>query len=133
MTRREIAKLACQILALWWFSQGVITAAGILLWAGFTAIGAAFGARGFDWVQLTGSLVMAVPALGYLIAGWFFWTRATRIAGRMMPDDATPVTRPDMTQADVMIVAFTAIGVFTLVPVLRELGSDLYYLASGFS
>jgi hypothetical protein len=130
MTRREIATLACKILALWMFAQAAFFVAGVLL-MGIISIAAIFTDRGFRWDELAGAAVTGVPALGMLFIGLYFWYRASRLAARMVSDDETPVTRPDITQADLMAVAFSTIGVFTLVPVFRDLAGSFIRIARG--
>jgi hypothetical protein len=128
MTRREIATLACKILALWMFAQAAFFIAGVILMA-IISVAAIFTNRGFRWDELVGAAVTGVPALGMLVIGLYFWFRAGRLADRMVSDDETPVTRPDITQADVMAVAFSAVGVFTLVPVFRDLAASFIRIA----
>ena len=79
MTRREIATLACKILALWMFAQAAFFVAGVLLMA-IISVAAIFTDRGFRWDELAGAAVTGVPALGMLVIGLYFWFRAGRLA-----------------------------------------------------
>jgi len=126
MTRREIAALACKVLALWTFTQ-VILASRDALWMLAEAISDANASR---------SIYVAAAATGMetivmLLVALFFWFGASRIASWMVSDDPAPVTRPDIAQADIMAVAFSAIGVFTLLPSLRSLAGSLMILVQG--
>jgi hypothetical protein len=124
MTRVEIAKLACRILALWLVSQAVLASSSML---GLTIawIGSLISQRDLDWGVLAASLIPAGMVVAMLLVALALWFGADRLARRMVSDDPTPVTRSDITPEDLMVVAFTAIGLFTLIPALRELGRAL--------
>lgn len=130
MTRLEIAVLACRVLALWMFAQVAIAAPSLAFLLAM-AIHNAFGSLEYRWDELIVVAHMTLPTVGVLVVGLLFWYRAGRLARRMVSDDPTPVTRPDLTRDDVLAIAFTATGVFTLVPVLRELAGSVIPMVRG--
>jgi hypothetical protein len=119
MTRHEIATLACKLLALWIIIQGVLYLPYLLYWL-FLGIATAHNefAAGF---QL--SAVYSFLSIGSFLIGLALWLLAPRLAARMVKSDDTAIVFPDLTQSSAMVVAFTAIGVFTLVPALKDLAN----------
>lgn len=130
MTRREIAVLACKFLALWMFAQGVLYGTSTVVLA-IATVGGLFTDRDAQWRLLAMLAYTGVPALCVLVAGIVLWKMSGRLAGRMVSDDPTPVTREDISAESVMSIAFAAVGVFVLVPVLRGLAGSLVGLVRG--
>src|SRR5207244_3668650 len=117
-----IATLALKILAMWAFAEAAVLGSGVILML-IVSVAGFFTASGSKWQDLTGAAVTGVPAIGELIVGVIFWRFASRFASRIVSDDPTPVTRPDLTQEAFLSIAFTAIGVWHLLPVLQSFAS----------
>ena len=130
MTRLEIATLACKILALYLFAEVVIVGSSVIFMLILT-IGGLFSHSARGWDDLLGAAVMGIPTAATALAALFLWIRAEALAARMVSDDALPVTATDLSADTVMAVAFTAIGVFTLIPVLRDLAGIVFRAVSG--
>jgi hypothetical protein len=120
MTRREIAALACKVLALWLMAQAAIPLLDVVaqcVWLIFT----------WNLDRLSGPSALAVIAatgVTFLVSGGvglFLWLRASSLASRMASDDATPVARPAITSQDMMSLAFVVVGVVTLVTAARDM------------
>lgn len=123
MTRREIAKLACKVIALWLFAQAA-TMAFYLLGGLFGLIMLLFGVYGASqgFVYMMGTL----PALGPLIVGVILWKRADRIAPHIADDNPSPVTRDDLSYPLILRLAVIVVGLFLLIPgfqgIVRQMG-----------
>src|SRR5262245_3213490 len=108
MSRREVAELACRVLALY-LSVKVLDA----LWqfsANLFAI-----RQGYDPNALWTVFLMA----GYLVAVFgvaaLLWSKTDYFARRMAADDPAPVTRNDWDPETVLSVACAIIGVYALI------------------
>ncbi|MEX2213733.1 MAG: hypothetical protein WD768_06375 [Phycisphaeraceae bacterium] len=134
MTRREIATLACKILALWMFAQTALLFGSVIVVMVISLFGLVFRVDGLDWQTLFAAVVLAGPAIATLIVSLFLWRKAPSLANRMVSDDPTPVTRDALDSHMLMMIASVAVGLFLLVPSLRNLaGSVFEVLASPFS
>lgn len=126
MTRHEIATLACKILALWSFAQSLLLSTGIILIMIAIVTEYTESAR---WSGLTAAMGSGAIPLGMFGLGLFFWFGANRLASRMVSNDPTPVTHVDLTPEDCLGIALSAIGVFIMVPVVRDLGATLVQIS----
>lgn len=111
MTRREIAALACRILALVLIALTVYFGAASI----FAGVGGAiqeFTYGGAGWRFLQFAVASFMPAMCLLAFGVFLWRFADGLACRMMPDDPTPVTGDPADATTVMSIACIAVGVF---------------------
>jgi len=124
----KLPALACKILALWLFTEFVM-AIVVVVWMVVTAV---CGLRQRDgWHDFVIAGLTGLPSLGTLLIGMFLWFKASWLADRMVSDDPTPVTRPDMTQQTFLAVACAAIGIFTIIPVLRNLVGNFVIIIAG--
>lgn len=123
MTRQEIATLACKILAVWMFVQTALMAYTVVNMFVSLLIGV-FG-NGRVGVDLAAAGFASIHVLVMLLIGLMLWFKGSTLAARMVSDDPTPVTRPDMTQEAVLAVALTAVGVFSLISVVRPMATSI--------
>ena len=126
MTRHDIAVLACRLLALWLILPVAIGACSLVLAPLAMVVG-----LGPDWSIKPANLVFgisrALMTLGpKLIVGVFLWTKAGTLADRMVSDDPTPVTRPDIDPKRCLSIATAMIGMYYLLPALGDLFSRMY-------
>jgi hypothetical protein len=130
MTRLEIATLACKILALWMFAQAVTYLAAIIPTL-IALMGRMFSYPPLGWRDFD-SLVLPLQLLaGQVAVGLVLWFKAEWTARRMVSHESTPVAGSNITQADVMAVAFCAVGVFTLIPALQSVARQIAGLVMG--
>ena len=129
MTRREIAVVACKVLALWMIAQGVFFACHGLLLFVITAIGSMTDHARFGWDEMLVMTVTSTPGLAMLVVGILVWLKAPWLGRRMVGDDPTPVTRSDITSQSVMSITCAGVGVFLLVPTLRDLAGDFILIS----
>lgn len=114
MTRREIATVACQILALAVAGYGWVCLIQGLPYAIY-ARNASFAER---------LLIQAIPAgmgIAFLLVGWVMWRRASVYAERMTEADPTPVTTTGLSSGDVLSLACCVIGIWISAPAVMEL------------
>ena len=130
MTRREIAALVCKVLALWMFALGVLHGTSAVVLA-IATVGRLFIDEYAQWRWRAMFAYTGVPAVCQLVAGIVLWKMSGQLAGHMVSDDATPVTREDINAESVMSIAFATVGVFLLVPVLGDLARSLVGLVRG--
>jgi hypothetical protein len=72
------------------------------------------------------AMLFIASATGFvLFLVWFLWTRSWWIAKKMVPDDANYSRWPRLRLADLQVVAFSMVGLFTLV-------NGVQYLARSF-
>lgn len=111
MTRRDIAGLACRIIAVYLLTQAVLSLAG-------GAVATLFGiasmiSRGrTEFEYFFGSAVYILPGIGSGLAGWFLWAKSVRIAARMVPDEPVSISLGSVTAADLLSIALSISGVF---------------------
>ena len=109
------------------FSKRVWYVRGLLLMAIIMVVGIVSG-TGFGWSDLSTAAPTGITAVGVVLVGIFLWMRSSWLATKMVPSDSSgDAVRLDY-QA-VMSVAFTAIGVWTLIPSIRDLASDTSRIA----
>lgn len=123
MTRLEIATLACKILAVWMFVQTVLMAYTVVNMFVSLLIGVFGNGRFGADLAIAGFASLHVLVL--LLIGLVLWFKAGTLAARMVSDDPTPVTRPEMTQEAVLAIALTAVGAFALISVLRPMATSI--------
>jgi hypothetical protein len=142
MSRREIAILACKILALWLFADAAYEFPSLLTMLVVT-IPNLFAHPKLGAVDVAGALVSGLPALGPITAGTILWRGSSWFAGKMIPNDptanptpdtspdTTPLTRPDINYDSVLSIALIAVGVRALIPSIRRLADGLLRIATG--
>jgi hypothetical protein len=131
MNRREIAALACRILALWLFTQAatslVTTIVEVVtlfnIWDDITR-----GANQSGISAPFGVLLGMSPTLVMIAIGVLLWKKADSVASRMVSDDPAPVTSAQATREDLLGVAYSAMGMFILASSLPELGRTIAQL-----
>ncbi|HDZ19838.1 hypothetical protein LCGC14_0321290 [marine sediment metagenome] len=115
MTKHDWAVLACKVLALWMLSRGVA-------WGAMGVVGLVVGiSEGlFSWTSSNRfgflmSIPMAAPAVVALLFAWVLWTKADRLAVRMMGPEAGPSEMPPLEYEGLLSAAMATIGVLLLV------------------
>jgi hypothetical protein len=131
MNRREIAALACKILALWLLTQAatllVTTVVAIVTLASVLIAGQGrWNEAGLS--ALLGVLFGAGPTLVTAGIGVWLWKKANSMASRMVSDDPAPVASAQATREDLLGVAYSAMGMFILASSLPELGKTIAQL-----
>jgi len=131
-TKREVAELACRILAV---SMLALTAVQIIvvpvqIVMGLYSYMHGYGAR-IAGAQMIGSSVSAVLYFGLVC---FLWTRSDWIAGKIMPSEGADSGWPRLRVLDLEVAAFSTVGILTLVYsagyFCRSLGASLDSLQS---
>jgi hypothetical protein len=113
MSKREVAELACRILALYYLVANLHSFLGLPITLG---MGVWRVVQSGDWDVTGFAIVFTALATGFVIAlVWFLWTRASWIAEKMVPHDANYSRWPHVRAADLQVVAFSMVGLFTLV------------------
>jgi hypothetical protein len=123
MTKREVSELACKILALYYLVANLHVFLSTPVSLGMTV----WRAMRFGELDEAGiaMLFIAIATAFILLVVWFLWTRSWWIAKKMVPDDANYSRWPRFRVADVQVVAFSMVGLFTLV-------NGVQYLARSF-
>jgi hypothetical protein len=119
MTQRDIATLACKIMALWFYVQAVINWAGVLI-GFFIALTQPSAHGGSTGNFLTQYAVISLTVGGaYLMAGLVLWFGAARLASGMTKDDDA-LALPGITLDSAMTVGFAVVGAWWLVASVRD-------------
>jgi len=120
MNRREIAEMACKTIALILFAQSIFLAIASLLYPLVVFVHGAF----YGWVdqaELLTAMIIAVPGLATMVTAALYWWNARKIAGRMVSSDPTAVSTVAISAQDVMMVAFSTVGVWSLINGVRHM------------
>ena len=113
MTKREVAELACRILALYYLVVNLHSLLGLPVTLGMTIWQAIqFGELGKAGIAM---LFTAVATGLVILLVWFLWTRSGWIAEKMVPADANYSRWPRLRVADLQVVAFSMIGLLTFI------------------
>lgn len=117
MSKREVAELACRILALWFLVANLHALVGmpVSFFAGVWSLVSREGFNEYGISLVIGSLLFAFIAF----VVWFLWTRSAWIASKLVPDDATYSRWPHIRVADLQVAAFSTVGLFVLIRGLR--------------
>jgi hypothetical protein len=117
MSKRDVAELTCRILALYYLVANLHSLIGMPLTLG---MGGWSLIRHGGWDVMGIGLLFTALATGFVIVlVWFLWTRAWWIANKLVPDDANYSRWPRLRAADLQVVAFSTIGLITLVNSIR--------------
>lgn len=119
MTRYEIAKVAVKLIGIAMIANGVATSsmavmATLMKWGYETSF--------FHNAIAAGGFAAGLGA-GWFVAGFYCWHSADRLAFHMVDDDVTPVTGVGLNEADLLSLGSSVIGLFLLLPALRNLMS----------
>ena len=130
MTKREIASLACKILAVYALLQLPQYVQGIY----FLLSGIFTGELWGEDIHRTQSLfwnlsTVFVPTVLYLVAGILLWRSSDALAGRMVSDDQPPEGQSTISGQAVSVIAFSIVGLVVLVHAIPRITSVLSYLA----
>ena len=116
LTRLEIAELVCKAVALWPLASGIISLSALVLMlftlllcdrnSGHSLVGVAFG---------------GIVPLGEFLAAALLWKMSGFIARRMVRDIPVPVLRTGLTSGQLMVIAFTTVGIYALFSGVKEL------------
>jgi len=117
MNRQEIAALICKSLALLLFAVAACIAVSVV------SIFIAF-LMSEPWNRsFSNFLVVLLPGLfvfSILIVGIVYWKKSNAIAARMVSADPTPVTTQSINVRDLMVLAFSTVGLVFLVEGILE-------------
>jgi hypothetical protein len=127
MNRREVAALACKVIALCMFMLALWAGSGLLLLP-ISGVLALFGGEAHRFYT---AVFIGVPTLSYLAGGLVLWFGADRIAARMTSDDPAPVTREDVTAESVLGIALVVVGLLVGIRALRGLAMSIL-VVSGY-
>ncbi len=127
MTKREIASLACKILAVYTLLKipQYIPGLYFLLFGIFVEELRYESTVPFFW-QLSTTLV---PTLLYLVVGILLWCRSNALAGKMVSDEQTEEGQSRISGQAVSAIAFSIVGLVVLVHAIPRITSVLSYLA----
>jgi hypothetical protein len=135
MSRREIAALACRILALWVFLQGIMNATGIV-WLIYQNVLRFSRFQRDGYADLLGfTTVGGVIFSAHLIIALLIWWRASSIAARMVSEDPSPVSGVGLSRRDALAIGFPIAGACVLLsnsPALLNAVVQLYRVSLGF-
>ena len=126
MTKKEIASLACKILAVYAllhipkYLQGVYFFV-VSLFTEELLIGDAH----FQWT-LSATFI---PTLLYLVAGILLWRRSNALAGKMVSDEQTEGDQCRLPGREFMAIAFSIVGLVVIVHAIPRIARILSYLA----
>ncbi|MCK4624646.1 MAG: hypothetical protein KAV00_04990 [Phycisphaerae bacterium] len=127
MTKREIASLACKILAVYallhipQYLQGVYFALSSII-QGEPIFGDTSG------VLLNFSIFL-IPTLLYLAVGILLWRRSDALASRMVSDDQPSEGQSTISGRAVSAIAFSIVGLVVLVDAIPRIARVLSHLA----
>jgi hypothetical protein len=119
MSKREVAELACRILALYYLVVNLHSFVTLPITLGMGV----WNAIQFGGWDATGIGILFIGlGTGCIIAlVWFLWTRAWWIAEKLVPHDANYSRWPRVRAQDMQVVAFSMVGLFTLVNSFQSL------------
>lgn len=130
MTKREIAVLICKVLGIYAFINAVNSLPLILMPFIISVANGFEGTSRMEGVARWASVVNAVPLLLNVVAGVLLWSCANGLARRMVQDEK--VETPIVIGSEIQIVAFSILGLFTLLQALPRIGQlviNLYNLS----
>lgn len=134
MTKHDWAVLACKVLALWALLKGVVWGASDLLsLVALICIGLVQDSSDFEWFSFLWMLPTAVPAVASLVLAWVLWTKADRVAVRMMGPEAGPSETPPLEYEGLLSAAVATVGVvlvFLAIP--RLIGTIVWAIYCSF-
>ena len=127
MTRKEIAALACRILALYLFVRAGLHLVNVVHMPIAVAVGMLDNtfvmANLYSLLFAVGGLV--VPAAAYITFGLLYWFKADALAARIVSEDPTPVASPALDRWGAMTIACVTVGLFLLVRSLGDLAAAI--------
>ncbi len=126
MTKREIASLACKILAVYALLQipQYLQSVYFFVVSLFTEV-LSFGDAHFQWT-LSATFI---PTLLYLVVGILLWRRSDALASRMVSDDRPPEGQSTISGRAVSAIAFSIVGLVVIVHAIPRIARILSYLA----
>lgn len=131
MTKREIASLACKILAVYALLQLPQYVQGIYFLLSGIFAGELWGDNIHRIQSLFWSLsTVFVPMLLYLVVGILLWRRSDALASRMVSDEQTGQDQCRLPGREFMAIAFSIVGLVVLVhamPRIAHLLARLVY------
>lgn len=124
MTKRDIASLACRIIAVYLFTEAALSLSGGLI-ATLVALGTMMSELRWEFLHFLQTAIYIVPGIGMAIAGWILWIKSERVAQLMVADDSTFVVVAQLTAADILSIALSISGVFMFVDSIQHLVRNL--------
>ena len=119
LTGRQLAALACRVIALWIFA-GTVEQAVSLVYEVVVAFGA-LGSRG-SWTRQPTDLAFGLLLIaGPLATGTYLWFGSDRLATRMVPDDAAAVPAGGPGYKGLLSIGLAVAGAIMLSSAVRSL------------
>jgi hypothetical protein len=125
MTRQEIAILVCRAMAVYLIGLAIVLSGSFGLWGIFLFFGWAFGRSDIDWTMVSATLGLSVPTVVLFVFAACLWKLSPHIGRRMVSDDRTPVGPSNVTKDDVLVLAFTVVGVGLGIPEFHQLARNV--------
>jgi len=117
MSKREIASLACKILALSVVVQGIIRLGSMVT----TLVARSIRGPG-DWsVTVYGVCSSGFMGMLLLLLAWLIWAKSERLAVRMVGAEETPESGRSISQEEWINIAAGAVGILLLAVGVRSL------------
>ena len=128
MSKREIAALACRVLALY-LGSNIVSLVGALV----SSILILFQIRASSTTLPAGSITALIlqtvlPSVLYLVFALFLWFRADHLAARMMPGQESAVPAPAFSEQDLRSLSISIIGLTILIDGIGNLSPIAAYL-----
>jgi hypothetical protein len=133
MTKREIAALICKALGIYIFVNTLNLLPLLFIPAINSMANASSGATSTENMARLASVISALPVVLNILASLFLWLGADNLAEHMVKDtgqETDTVAQPVIGQ-EAQIVAFSALGLFTLLQVIPRVGqiaTNIYIL-----
>lgn len=127
MSRLEVAQLICKAIAL-----------ALFAWAGYLTVTSTLlivsdMSHSVDKEEaLFRSMVLLIPGASLIVIGFVYWAHSAFLANHMVSRVAVPATSFSVGIQDVMIVAFSTLGVLVLVEAVLDLVNVVRYAYLGY-
>lgn len=123
MSKRDVADLACRILALYLL---IVNVEAIVLMPLQFGLGLWELVTQGQFAQIAfGGMCMAVPVAMLLAMIWFIWSRSYWIATKLVPDDANYGRWPHIRVGDLQTAAFSVVGLVAFLTSVRFLSQSV--------
>jgi len=119
MTKRELAALACKILALWVFYVCIRVLGYLIL--PFVGTPSGWTVEGV----LRQIVLVVGPSLGVFVFALLLWKGADRLAGQMVDDDPTPIGFAKVDYSGLLTVAIMVLGVVLVTVAIASIISSV--------
>ncbi len=129
LTSRQLAALACRVIALWLVVGTLADMAGVAVEAVTTVTTINTRNAAYFAGPFVGLVALCLP----WAAAAYLWVRSDRMAARMVPDDAAAVPAGGPGYPGLLSVALTVAGAAAAVPAIRSLVTAIAYMVQKHS